>query len=271
LSVSIPNDTLEVFAVRPVLIEQEQWDNPEPETIFSGIYNVTALPSLIENADTKLDSYFFALNQGDESTAGVDQNVYTLGARLHAKPRPFDFDLEAAYQFGDVDDDSLSAWFAATEVGYTFADLTFSPRASVGLDIASGSPDPDGRFNQLFPPTYTYLGHLYLFGRPNIVDAHVGVDFHLTDAITLFAAHHSFWRQNTDDGLYYLDNSIVRADTGSDASYVGNEFDMSLTWQFDRNWSAYIGWAHFFSGDFISDTGASRDVDFLYASVTFTF
>jgi hypothetical protein len=64
---------------------------------------------------------------------------------------------------------------------------------------------------------------------------------------------------------------VVRADNGSDAAYVGTEFDIALTWQIDRHWSAYIGYAHFFTGDFISETGASKDVDFLYASVTWTF
>lgn len=271
LSVSFPNDTVEMFATRPVLIEQTQWDNDDPGTVFSGVYNVTALPNLIENANTKLDTYFFALNQDDRSSASVDQNVYTLGARLQARPKPFDFDVEGAYQFGDVNDHSLSAWFLATEAGYTFDGITFSPRASIGVDVASGSPSADGRFNQLFPPTYTYLGHLYLFGRTNVIDAHAGVDLHLTDSLTLFTAHHSFWRQNTDDGLRDLSNNVVRADNGSDAAYVGNEIDIALTWQLDRHISAYIGWAHFFSGDFLSDTGASRDVDFVYASVTYTF
>ena len=41
--------------------------------------------------------------------------------------------------------------------------------------------------------------------------------------------------------------------------------------QIDRHWNAYIGYAHFFTGDFINQTGPSKDVDFLYASVTFTF
>ena len=44
-----------------------------------------------------------------------------------------------------------------------------------------------------------------------------------------------------------------------------------LTWQIERHISAYLGYAHFFAGDFIAETGPSKDVDFLYASVTYTF
>jgi hypothetical protein len=146
-----------------------------------------------------------------------------------------------------------------------------APRLSLGLDIASGSPDPDGRFNQLFPPTYNYLGHAYLFGRTNLVDVHAGLDLHLTRDLALFVTQHVYWRQNTDDALYNLSGEVVRADLGSDAAYVGNEFDIVLTWQINRYLSSYLGYAHFFAGDFIQDTGASEDVDFLYASVTYTF
>ncbi|CAN5606601.1 alginate export family protein [soil metagenome] len=272
LAVSIRRDTFEVFLVRPVIIEQTQWDNDEPGTVFAGFYNVTALPDVINvDANSRLDVYFFALNQDADSTARVDTDTYTVGARFHSKPKPFDFDIEGNYQFGEVASESISAWSFAAEAGYTFAGLTLSPRASVGFDIASGSSDPEGRFNQLYPPTYTYLGHLYLFGRTNLIDAHVGLDFHLTDSLTLFTAHHTFWRQNDNDALYYLNSAVVRADTGSDAAYVGNEFDIALTWQINRHISAYMGYAHFFTGDFIAETGASKDADFLYASVTFTF
>ena len=38
-----------------------------------------------------------------------------------------------------------------------------------------------------------------------------------------------------------------------------------------KHLDGYVGWAHLFTGDFISETGASKDVDFLYAAVSFTF
>jgi hypothetical protein len=137
--------------------------------------------------------------------------------------------------------------------------------------MASGSPEPQGRFNQLFPPTYMYLGHAYLFGRPNLIAAHGGLDLHLTKDLALYTAQYVYWRQNANDGLYNLSGALVRGDNGSDASFVGSEFDIVLNWQINRHTSAYVGWAHFFAGDFIQETGPSRDVDFVYAAVTFTF
>jgi hypothetical protein len=274
LSVSVPNDTIDVFAARPVDIERDEPNAADPSTFFGGVYNVLALSGVYSGAGTKLENYFLILNQTEESsppTVGVDANTYTVGARFYTHPGAVDFDLEGTYQFGNVAGERLSAWSIATEAGYTFESMRYTPRAYVGLDVASGSPEPDGRFNQLFPPTYTYLGHLYLFGRPNVIDVHGGINFHLSSQVTLFTTHHVYWRQNTNDGLINLSGGGVRGDNGSDASYIGNEFDVVINWQFNRYLGAYLGYAHFFPGDFLAETGPSKDVDFLYAAVTFTF
>lgn len=274
LSMSVPNDTLEVFAVRPVELEQQEFNEGDSSTTFAGIYNVLALPTVLPGANTKLESYLFFLSQREDSpppTMRLDADTYTVGARLHAQPGAADFDVEGNYQFGNVEGSRLGAWSVAGVAGYTFESTPLTPRLYAGFDAASGSVDPDGRFNQLFPPTYNYLGHLYLFGRPNLVAAHAGIDLHLTKSVTLLTSHYAFWRQNTDDALYSLSGGVVRADTGSNAAYVGNEFDIAVYWQVNKYWSAYLGYAHFFSGDFLEDTGASKDVDFLYAAVTFTF
>ena len=44
VSVSFPNDTLELFVARPVTIVANRVDGDDDHTTFSGIYNVTALP-----------------------------------------------------------------------------------------------------------------------------------------------------------------------------------------------------------------------------------
>jgi hypothetical protein len=275
LAVSVPHNTTEVFLTRPVEIHPEEFNDGDASTTFAGVYNALALPGLLPGAGAQLETYFLFLSQREGSSLptafGLDADTYTVGARLHARPGPFDFDVEGNYQFGNVDGSRLSAWSLAAVAGCTFEQVRLTPRIYAGFDAASGSADADGRFNQLFPPTYNYLGHLYLFGRPNLVAAHAGIDFRLPRGVTFSTSHYVYWRQNTDDGLYNLAGGVVRADTGTDAAYVGNEFDVVVSWQLNKYLSAYLGYAHFFSGDFIEETGASKDVDFLYAAVTFTF
>lgn len=270
---SMPNDTLDGFLVRPVIIEKSHFDSGDDHTTFAGIYNVAAFADWLPKANAKLDAYLLLLNQGRSLTTGYDANssTFTLGLRPHAKPGNWDLDLEADWQFGQYNSSSIDAYSIAIEAGYTFNQIKFTPRAALGFDLASGSANPAHRFNQLFPPLYTYLGHLYLFGRENIIDLHPELSLNLTDSVTFSLADHVFWRANTNDAVYNLDSAAVRAPNGSHARFIGDEFDITLSWQVDRHLLLYTGWAHLFTGAFINDTGPHSDPDFLYAMATYTF
>ncbi|HEY2588671.1 MAG TPA: alginate export family protein [Tepidisphaeraceae bacterium] len=273
LSLTMPNDTLDAFLVRPVIIEKSHFNSGDDHTAFAGIYNVTAFPDLLPKASPKLDAYLLLLDQSPSKTTGypVDSDTFTLGVRPHANVGDWDFDLEANWQFGHYASSSICAYSVAAEAGYTFSKVKFTPRLSLGLDLASGSANPAHRFNQLFPPLYLYLGHLYLFGRSNLIDFHQGLSVNFTPDVTLWLTQHIFWRQNSNDAVYSLTGSVVRASDGSHAHFVGNEFDISAAWQVDRHLAAYMGWAHFFTGQFINDTGAHSDPDFFYVMLTYTF
>jgi hypothetical protein len=270
-SVYLPNDTLDVFLTRPVLINKTHLNSDDDKTYFGGIYNVTELPRVLPDAHSKLDLYLLSLNKTKSSTSAVDANTYTVGARFHTTPMPWDFDFEPDWQFGTNAGDQIAAWAVAAEAGYTFQNVPLNPRLALGGDVASGSSNPTRRFNQLFPPLYMYLGHLYIFGRQNIIDVHPELTLDLTPSVSVNAAQHFFWRQNVNDAVYNLTGGVVRATGASRAAYIGSEFDISLNWQIQRHLNAYFGYAHFFTGPFIQQTGPHEDEDFAYAMGTFTF
>src|SRR6188508_415570 len=108
----MPNDALDVFWVRPVIVDKEELNDGDGDTSFAGIYNTLALPKLLGGA--KLETYGLALNQ-TPSVASADSDIYTLGSRFSAKPRRWDFDVEAAWQFGNVASDSVAAYSLAME------------------------------------------------------------------------------------------------------------------------------------------------------------
>lgn len=270
-SFSFPNDTLDLFLVRPVQIQKEGLNGEDDRTAFAGIYNVLALPRLIPSAHSKLDLYLLALSKRGSSDQSPGSDTYTLGLRFHANPAPWDFDIEPDWQFGRTDTGGISAWSVASEAGYTFSRSPFTPRASLGLDLASGSANGKHRFNELFPPQYLFLGHMYVLGRENLIDLHAGLEVDVTRNITLNIDQHFFWRQNVHDAIYNLTGGVVRASGASHAAYIGNELDAVFNWQIQRHVSAYLGYAHFFTGPFIQNTGAHADIDFIYTAVTFTF
>jgi hypothetical protein len=278
-------DTLDLFWVRPVIFEKEEPNVGDEKTSFAGVYNTLSLPALFgADAGVKLEAYGFILNRSDASFAAegtADEDRYTVGARLSGAPKPFDFDLEAAYQFGKFGGGDISAWMVATEVGYALADAPLAPRLFLGFDAASGDHDPGdgdlGTFNQLFPTVHAFFGYIDVIGRQNIVDLHPGLEVQfLKDAryakkLSLRAEHHLFWRESTSDAVYNAPGAVLRAGGGSGESYIGAETDLLLNWQIDRHWSAYVGYSHFFPGDFIRATGPAGDIDFVYAALQFTF
>jgi hypothetical protein len=88
--------------------------------------------------------------------------------------------------------------------------VKFSPRASLGFDIASGSADGSERFNQLFPSGHQYFGYIDVIGRQNIIDLHPGLQFKFTKDLGLRADYHIFWRQNTDDAVFNAQGNVLR-------------------------------------------------------------
>jgi hypothetical protein len=266
-----PQDTLDLFWVRPVLVDKEEPNDGDGNASFAGAYNITALPNLFEGANSKLESYFLALNRSGDPTTPTDSDTYTLGLRFTTNPKPWDFDIEPSWQFGNTGGESIAAYSLAMEAGYTFEEVMFTPRPFIGFDIASGSADGTERFNQLFPTGHLHFGYIDVVARQNIIDIHPGVTVKFTKDLALRAEDHTFWRQNTNDGLYNSAGSLLRGDTGTDASYIGNEIDLLLTWQLNRHTNVQLGYSHFFAGDFLSDTGPSQDIDFAYAQFAFTF
>jgi hypothetical protein len=268
------------------------------ETSFAGVYDTITLPGVLPGGATKLDAYFLALNRTNArfaanaaaTTPALDEDRYTIGARLSSAPKPFDFDVEAAYQFGTFGDQRISAWMVAAEAGYTLAAAPTAPRLYLGFDAASGNGDGTkgtfGTFNQLFPLGHAYFGYIDVIGRQNIIDLHPGVELNLIQnaryakKVTLRTDYHAFWRQNDADAVYTVAAGagsspnaagVLRAAGTSGESYIGSELDLLLNWQVDRHLLLYAGYSHFFAGDFIEDTGASKDIDFAYMAVVFTF
>ena len=271
VSLYLPNDTLDVFATRPVVVNKTRLDSDDDNTYFYGLYNVTELPKVLPGANSKLDLYLLDLDQYKSAEYAESAETYTLGTRFHTTPGNWDFDVEPDWQFGRNDSRAIEAYSIATEGGYTFASCPMTPRTSLGFDLSSGDPNPARRFNQLFPPQYIYLGHMYLFGRENLIDLHPGVTLNPLKNVTITADEHIFWRQNTNDAVYNLLGEVVQASDGSHSAYMGNEADFAINWQIDRHLSMYAGYAHFFTGTFFEETGPHQDEDFGYAAVTFTF
>ena len=59
-----------------------------------------------------------------------------------------------------------------------------------------------------------------------------------------------------------------RDTTGRSGSFIGSEVDVTATYTPHKRVKLQAGYSHFFTGDFVSDTGAHSDADFVYTQLT---
>jgi hypothetical protein len=263
---------IDTFATRPVVIDKFDFNEPDQGQEFYGLYATRKLPDLKMNAD----AYLLRLDRDSVPMGGEER--YTAGLRLNGTcaPTGIEYDTEAGWQFGDSGEKDIEAWFAAIEAGYTWGDVTTKPRLYLGYDVASGDDDPsdgnNGTFNQLFPLGHAYLGYIDVLGRQNVVDFSQGVScWPVEKKLQAKLDHHIFHRTETSDAVYNVGGGVFRKADAGTSSEIGSEVDLTITIKMDRNTSVSGGYSRFLAGKFIEESGPSDDVNFLYASIQYTF
>lgn len=262
------------FATKPALTNRHVFDDgPDNTKALWGTYAVLPFPLLPKG---NVDLYYIGLFR---RKAGFDQGTaretrHSIGTRLWRTESPIDYNFEFLYQWGSFGNGAINAWTLASDTGYTFASLPLRPRAGLRADIASGDEDPANpdlqTFNPLFPKG-AYFSEAGLIGPANFIDLNPCLDLHLTDHATLIFDWDFFWRESTHDGLYNNAVALVRSGRTSDARYIGSMPQVQLYWDIDRHLTLAAIYGHFFAGQFLRESGAGKDVDFVTSWLTYKF
>lgn len=255
-------------------VNKYEADVPDGQTKFWGFYATHGKPVDPLGGDL----YFLGLNKEDpvtfNGTVG-NEDRYTIGGRVFGAFKGFDYEIESAYQFGQVGSGDISAWMFTTEGGYTFKPAPLTPRFWLGFDFASGDDSAGGdveTFNQLFPLGHAYFGYIDQIGRQNILDLHPGASIKCaSDRLTLKAEGHFFWRAEAADALYNAGGGVVRGGAPGTSKEVGTEVDFVANYKFNAHFDVEFGYSHFFPGNFITQTGPDQDIDFFYVQTQFYF
>jgi hypothetical protein len=259
---------LTVFAVAPVRVRPYERNDHVTGLGFWGAHARREL-----EGDARVEAYYYGLAR--EAALGRERR-HTLGARGAApiSGTRLDVEGEAAYQVGRLGSAEISAGMVAAQLGYWVQEWRVSPRFFAGLDWASGDAHAGGdvaTFDQLFPLGHAYLGIADLVARQNVIAASAGVSLRPLPALTTELAVHHFRRAGRAEGLYAASGALLRAGDPSAAHAVGEEIDLSFAYRFDAHLQLGGGWAHFFAGAFLEQTGPARDVDFVYLVAQYTF
>ncbi|MEO6971151.1 MAG: alginate export family protein [Chthoniobacterales bacterium] len=255
-------------------VDKYSFDVPDGQTKFYGLYATKGKPV----DPIAGDFYFLGLDKMDpvtfNGTTGHEKR-YTVGGRVFGSSHGFDYELENAYQFGQVGAGDISAWMLATEGGYTFKKACGTPRLALGFDYASGDDGAGGdvgTFNQLFPLGHAYFGYIDAIGRQNIIDLHPGLYLKCAgDKLNLKAEGHFFWRAESADALYNAGGGVLRRGAPGTSKEVGSEIDLVANYRFNRHLNVEAGFSRFFAGKFIQQTGPDSDINFFYLQSEFYF
>ena len=153
-------------------------------------------------------------------------------------------------------------------------------RLGAEYDYGSGDDDPNdgdhGTFDPLFPYGHYYQGIQDTFSWKNGQDLAFKLDVYPPKATRVPHAevqYHFFWLTEEEDGWFNAGLGQIRRDsTGSSGNFVGTELDVTMKYTLlDPFAVLWFGYAHFFPGEYVDDTGDDPDRDFGFAQLLVTF
>ena len=252
---------VDILAVQPVERRLRQPDRTNEEEWFYGLIANWRRWSKV----VTLQPYYLVRDQDRKDPTASDREIHTLGLRGYGLigDTGFDYDVDAAWQFGDDGPREQRAWAFASELGYTF-EHEWKPRVSAFCGYASGDRNPQDSITEHFD-------RLYGFARPwsaedyfiweNLLAPKVRLEFEPHKKIKFDTGYGAYWLASDSDAW---PNARRRDPLGDSGDFIGQELDVRMRWQVDPRVELILGYAHFMPGPFTDNTGPSDDSDFFY-------
>ena len=258
------------FLTQPV-VDSGGLNNADHSTTFWGLY-VThwfGAPHTLG-----LDLYYFGIHRehGAYASGPGDEHRHSLGAREFGGWNGWDWNTEQVLQVGTFGNESILAWTAALDSGYTW-DAMWNPRLGLKAGIVSGNHDPNNGRLETFDALYFksgYFNDASLIRPQNIIGVHPNLTLKPLRTVTVDGGANWFWRYSQNDAVYAVPGFVAVPALKTASSYVGTALDVNLTWQIQRHISFQASYVHFFTGSYIQEAGG-HDLDYVSATLDFLF
>ena len=255
---------LDAFAANPVQPVNGEFDRPfrQKADNFYGMYG--GFEKIVPHA--VVEPYVFwrvTRNLLTEFSRPGNRDSKTLGVRwVGTLPSNFDYQLETALQRGSLGSDRIAAWAGHWLLDHSLA-AARKARVFVEYNFSSGDRNPrdgvEGTFDQLYPTGHDRYGLADQVGWRNIEDARAGAELHPRKGWLVAVSYHSYWLASATDALYGANGMpIVRQADGSAGRRIGQEGDVSVLYNLNRQIQLGVGFAHLFPGQFLRSTTSAR-------------
>jgi len=245
-------------------------DNFNENAKFWGNYTVIHQVPFIQN----IDLYYLGLckKRAVFDDAVGEENRQSIGTRIWKNKGNWKYDFEGLYQFGTLNQKTISAWTISSFACYTFENIKFTPEIGLKTEIISGDKNSGDNHLQTFNPLYprgAYFGLVALIGPSNLIDIHPSINFTLTDKLGLGFDYDIFWRQTISDGLYAPNMQLLYSGKGTTERYIGSQLISNLDYDMNDFLSFTIETGWFNAGSFLKEVGTGKD--YFYAALTAQF
>jgi alginate export protein len=304
---------LDAFASSVVYVDHNNLNRSNIQDMFSGLYLSFPTVSKTEIVEAYLYSHNVARGIVTDNWSGVSaplrfpapQDLYTAGVRIKSKPNaygPYDYGIEAMYQFGDRTQVfpgttvaaalvaprlEQNAYALIAQAGYTWSKSWGAPRVSLIYSLASGDKNPnDGRsetFQNLFPSNHGLYGIMDVTGLQNMSDVRLAYTVKPLKTVTVSLEGHLQALDRASDFWYNaagVPRNFAGAAANSGAGYrinpsygkkLGEEFDLIAGWAPTKYALLEFGLAHYFRGSYVKESlqaVGSNDGSYAFLQVT---
>jgi hypothetical protein len=221
-----------------------------------------------------VDLYYLGIHNDEATYASgtADEHRHSFGAREFGVWNHWDWDAEQVLQLGSFGSDSILAWTAAINAGYTF-DTAGQPRLGLKTGIASGDPNAANGRQETFDPLFFksgYFNDAALIRPSNIIGAHPNFGLKLSKSVSADGGVDLFWRYSRNDAVYGVPGFISIPALNNAPNYIGTAVDLNLVWQLQRHVTVQASYVHFLTGNYVHQAGG-KDVNYFSTTISFLF
>ena len=245
-------------------------DNFNENAKFWGNYTVIHKVPFIQN----IDLYYLGLwkKRAVFDDAVGEENRQSIGTRIWKNTGNWKYDFEGLYQFGTLNQKTISAWTISSFACYTFENIKFTPEIGLKTEIISGDKNSGDNHLQTFNPLYprgAYFGLVALIGPSNLIDIHPSISLSLNEKLELGFDYDIFWRQTLSDGLYAPNMQLLYSGENTTERFIGSQLISNLEYTANDFLSLTLETGWFNAGSFLKEVGTGKD--YFYGALTAQF